>query len=92
MEEQNKILSQKLIKYNEHVEYIKECEQRIDAIIESKFEEQHLNREYESIPVEDKKRKDSVFKNVLEIQKKRIQHENDYENLLREHVDNDDYY
>jgi hypothetical protein len=92
MEEQNKILSQKLIKYEEHVKYIKECEQKIDAIIESKFEEQNISKEYESIPVEDKKRKDSVFKNVLEMQKKRIKHENDYENLLREGVDNDYYY
>jgi hypothetical protein len=94
MEEQNKILNQKLIKYNKHLEYIQNCEQKINDIMESKFEEQHLNREYESIPtVEDKKGiKDSVFKNLLEIRKKRIKHENDYENLLREGVDNDYYY
>jgi integrase len=91
MEEQNKILNQKLIKYEEHVKYTKEWEQKINDIMESKFEEQHLNREYESIPVNQKGKKDSVFKNLMEIREKRIKHENDYENLLREHVD-DDYY
>jgi integrase len=91
MEEQNKILSQKLIKYEEHVKYIKECEQKIDTIIESKFEEKNINREYESIPVNQKGKKDSVFKNLLEIRKKRIKLENDHLNLIREHSD-DDYY
>jgi integrase len=92
MEEQNKILNQKLIKYEEHVKYTKEWEQKIDAIIDLKIEEKHINKEYESIPVEDEKRKDSVFKNVLETRKKRIKHENDYENLLREGTNNDYYY
>jgi hypothetical protein len=92
MEEQNKILSQKLIKYEEHVKYTKEWEQKINDIMESKFEEQHHNKEYESIPVNQKGKKDSVFKNLMEIRKKRIKHENDYENLLREGVNNDHYY
>jgi hypothetical protein len=92
MEEQNKILNQKLIKYEEHVKYTKEWEQKIDLIVDSQIEERNINREYESIPVNQKGKKDSVFKNLMEIREKRIKHENDYENLLREHVDDDDDY
>jgi integrase len=95
IEEQNKILNQKLIKYNEHVEYNKAWQQKINDITESKIEEQHLNKEYESIPVNQKRKKDSVYKKILEIRERRIKHENDYENLLRERAlkddDDDDY-
>ena len=91
IKEENKILSQKLVRYEEHVKYNKDCEQKIDEIIELKIEEKYLNKEYESIPVEDQKRRDSVFKNLVEIRNKRIQHENDHMKLIREHMD-DKYY
>lgn len=97
IEEENKILNQKLIKYNERVQFNKVYEQKIDETVEAKYEEKKLNIEYESIPADQKRKKDSVFKHLMEARKKRIQAESDHMKLIREHIkkeeeDEDDFY
>ena len=38
-----------------------------------------------------KRKKDSVYKKILEIRENRIKHENEFSKLLREHVDDELY-
>jgi integrase len=81
--EENKILNEKLIVYNVRVKYNNDVDQKIDEVVNAKIEERHLNTEYESIPVEDQKRRDIVYKKLSEARDRRIQHENDFSKLLR---------
>jgi hypothetical protein len=100
--EQNKILNQKVSKYDEYIKYRQVCEQKIYEITDAGIEERHLKEEYESITDDQKqkRKKDSVYKNLLEIRKKKIRLENEYSNLLSEHItkkhesndDNDQYF
>lgn len=86
LKEENIILSQRLIKIDEYIKCSNDSSQKLDEKLDLILEERHLTKEYESIPDDQKRKKDIVHKKILETRKRRIQVENDYNNLIREHI------